>query len=385
MRSTSCFSVYLKKNVYRDSSGEEVEIKKKKKKKKCRLSKCCKKKKDKDSDPSDTDDETTGLIKKPKKEATDSDYYSSGNSTEYSYSYQHKKDITAASPKNSPSFIDVEKQHLPDQATMDSFRKGSSEDEKSELSSPEDREFSPSLHSSSSSILTQLHEDKAPLLLEQDALNRKPKQSRLVKIVVSRNVPKRPVRTRIRLSTRNSSPITEDGRRVPRTYEIPRSPVSHRDKAMDTMQKTMFDSCSSIDSEIKQKHTNFVPKLDLSSIEIEHSPQYIYNKPENRFKNVRYEIVKETPSSSSRSSTVRSQINSDGRELLEVPTFDVGTDPLDVHDKNKAVQSKGHININKTRKYSKSKKSSDNPKIAKRPNRFVKFIRKVFHKVRLHT
>lgn len=364
--------------ICRDSSGEEAVVEKKKKKKRgCRISKCCKKKKDKHSDTSDTeDDERTGLIPKPKKPATDSDYYSSGNSTEYSYTYQNQKDITAPSPRHPPSFRDVEKQHLPDHASMDSFRKGTTDDEGSELSSPEEHAYFPS----SSSYLTPLDKDAVPLLVE-DALRHKPRDSRLVKIVVSRKVPKQKVRRRIRVPSRDSSPVTADGRRVPRSYEIPRSPTAQEDKATETMQKTMFDDCSSVDSEIKHKHKNVVPKLDLSSIHSENSPQYIYNKPENRFKNVRYEIVKETPSSLSGSSTVRSRINSDGREILEMPVFDTGTDPLEAYDVDRTARSKGHKNNNKSRKY--SKKVSDNPKIAKKPNKFVKFLRKVFRKVQL--
>lgn len=61
------------------------------------------------------------------KRKADSDYYSSD--TDYSYSYQYDKDQAAVLPKEeqAPYFKDVEKQEVPDYASMDSFREDHTE------------------------------------------------------------------------------------------------------------------------------------------------------------------------------------------------------------------------------------------------------------------
>lgn len=64
-------------------------------------------------------------IKKP---AIDSDYYSTDTSTDYSYSYQDDKNKYDSVPQTPMPFKDVEKQEIPDYASMESYR-GGSEDE----------------------------------------------------------------------------------------------------------------------------------------------------------------------------------------------------------------------------------------------------------------
>lgn len=58
----------------------------------------------------------------PKISAPDSDYYSSDSSTDYSYSYQDDKTKYDSTPPTQIPFRDVEKQEIRDYASMDSYR-----------------------------------------------------------------------------------------------------------------------------------------------------------------------------------------------------------------------------------------------------------------------
>lgn len=58
----------------------------------------------------------------------DSDYYSTDTSTDYSYSYQDEKNKYDAVPQAPIPFKDVEKQDIPDYASMDSYRQGSDDE-----------------------------------------------------------------------------------------------------------------------------------------------------------------------------------------------------------------------------------------------------------------
>lgn len=62
-----------------------------------------------------------------KKTIIDSDYYSTDTSTDYSYSYQDDKTKYDAIPQAPIPFKDVEKQEIPDYASMESYREGSEE------------------------------------------------------------------------------------------------------------------------------------------------------------------------------------------------------------------------------------------------------------------
>lgn len=70
---------------------------------------------------SDEESDTDYIHGKPTR-AEDSDYYSSDASTDYSYSYQHEKTKYDNVPQTPRPFKDIEKQEIPDYASMESFR-----------------------------------------------------------------------------------------------------------------------------------------------------------------------------------------------------------------------------------------------------------------------
>lgn len=118
----------------RDSSGDEASEYSRLSKKKRRKCKWCKKicgKDDTEGEQSDEDDEhkdettaapETDTTSSLTKRETDSDYYSTDEESG-SFDYQYKKDVTQKAeqpPKR--TFTDLEKQRIPDYASMESFR-----------------------------------------------------------------------------------------------------------------------------------------------------------------------------------------------------------------------------------------------------------------------
>ncbi|KAF2893369.1 hypothetical protein ILUMI_12803 [Ignelater luminosus] len=104
----------------KDSSEEDnIAIKKKKRKKRkkrCLISKCLKEDHD-----SDSDDDASSLLKDDS-ETTDSDY-TSGTTTDNSYTYQNSKDISGELPTDSSyKFSDREKQNIPDYVSWGTFQ-----------------------------------------------------------------------------------------------------------------------------------------------------------------------------------------------------------------------------------------------------------------------
>lgn len=155
-----------------------------------------------------------------------------------------------------------------------------------------------------------------------------------------------------------------------------------------------LDTDSSVDSEIRENRNLVVPKLDLSSLETGTEPQIVYNKPgsEQRFKNIKYEVVKETPTTSSRTSipSVGGSGRSD-RENIEIPVYSgypVGSTNMAGNETEAGASSNvaPKSNMGEEREGSRKKRTSKRKTISKRkrgkrPNKFMKFINKVFRRV----
>lgn len=372
---------------FRDSSGDEQQPPKKKKKK-CRISKCCKKKDDTD-DESDSDDTKKLLPSKPPREegeigrqnrkpnqTDDSDYYSSGHSTDYSYTYQDSKDITTPSSQPSQStFVDVERQYRHEYASMDSFRDTDEENDVRRVSGSRDKAVEAWSGSSSTSIITKPRniETKQP----------KKEAARRLKVPVfllgKTDTPRNP---------KKESPFEMASAKEKTPLLSSNDPLSSTDDERNTL--TVFDSDSSVDSEIQQNRTLLVPKLDLSSLETQTEPEVIHNRPgkEQRFKNIKYEVVKETPTTSSRT-TITSQSGSgrSDRDIVDVPVYPQYLKASTKMSSNanggtysKSARSKTGKGGGKQRAYMRYKPISKR-KQGKRPNKFMKFLSKIFHRV----
>lgn len=368
------------------SEDEREHPKKKKKKRKCRISKCCKNKDDSD-DETDSDDGKKLLPSKSLKEGeeddnkqrnkimqTDSDYYSSGNETDYSYSYQNEKDITTPSSQPSQrSFVDIEKQHYPDYASMESFREMEHEIETPTVSGSRKKLVVTCYDSSSSEVTTQYREEMP-----------KPIKRKFIR--------------RIRFIGFSRSKSGENQTTSKDSFELAAAKeetpllssneyfISTDEEKEQTMSPTV-DTDSSIDSEIREKQAANVPKLDLSSLETESEPTVIYSKPgaEQRFKNIKHEIVKETPTSTSRSTQTGRRSVESGDYILEVPVCRRysarSTETLDNISRRKlpaksSLASKPSAISKPAKRHNALRKK----KHRKQPNKFVKFIRKLFRK-----
>lgn len=360
---------------FRDSSGDE-QLPPKKKKRKCRISKCCKKK-DKTSDDSDSDDTKKLLPSEPPKEESDnekqrnhtydSDYYSSGHSTDYSYTYQTSKDITSPSSHLSQtSFRDVERQYRHEYASMDSFRDTEQENDVPRVNSLRDKGVEAWFQSSSTSTTTE------PRNVQTKQPRTKPKKDLELFSFLRRK------KTQSKTAAEEETSLLSSN-----------EPLSSTD---DESTSNAFDTDSSIDSEIQEQQSLVVPKLDLSALETETEPQVVYNKPgnEQRFKNIKYEVVKETSSSSSGRTTIRTASNSGStdREIMDVPFYpehqEANSKMLDKTmpeaDSKYYVKSKTGGNAGKPTK--RTFKTISKRKRGKRYNKFIKFFHKIFRRVR---
>lgn len=160
-------------NIYfcsRDSSEDELPEPKKKKKRFWRLLPCRKRKEPPDTDSDESDETGPAEIsleaevlseKYSESETEDSDYYSSGSTTDYSYSYQNDKDTTALPERISrESFVDIERQNRLDYASMQSFGVAdplTDDSTEEEVILKTDRYLPMSLHSISSSSVGSLN------------------------------------------------------------------------------------------------------------------------------------------------------------------------------------------------------------------------------------
>lgn len=419
--------------MLRDSSAEEEDLSKKPKRKKKRRCRCCpcsrcfEEESDSDSDGSDFIRRTEATPSTGVEPQMDSDY-SSGEETDYSYTYQEQKDVGV--PQESTyktSFYDIEKQHLPDYASMDSYRDTTSTTPDYDLSrtvyeSDESSEFE--------HLETFTESKKGPTVLKKRVSLEDP-QDHLKEFIKLKMFTKAPPSTtqdtftgpregsmvlkkriatgsfanmqdrlkefvRLKVFTKASPstieeehPLLEDGSVLEATLSTPRSSGKARSR---------YSTYSSSESDFakSEKHQNVVPPLHLSSLE---STEFSTSHRSDLFRNVKYEVVREVSTTTSTTSEFIHNLGigsgTQGTSFTSQSTHDAISGAkltilkIDYLILTYAAGSKGYDKSGgykqKARDYyenSKNVKSADNPTFAKASSGLMKFVSKFFHKVR---
>lgn len=378
---------------FRDSSEEEPkaltpkEIKKSKWRKWFLCSKCCKiccpegeEEKDtieskpwkgkKDAEDKYSSDEDDRLLKEEPyqmdqkddeiNKTKDSDYYSSDNSTDYSYSYQYDKGHESQPVPIVTPFKDVEKQEVPDYASMSSFGEGESEFDRDHSKLMLDKATATVLKRSTGTVIsgTKFEEirrgrkvefidvpEKTKETVRRKKRKKKPRTGEERPLLGHESCSctssdtddsgrlhhlQSPVLTMLKSSSSfispnkespstlssedkgESSSISAVGTETKSDIRHAKDLIPHLD--LSHVQRIPIDNTSSsLDSEIKFNHQYIkmtVPELDLSTLSS--TPRYV----SDIFGNVKYDEVSESPkstSSSSRQHTTSSDISSTNR------------------------------------------------------------------------
>lgn len=223
----------------------------------------------------------------------DSDY-SSGEKTDYSYTYQEQKDVTSVQETASrSSFIDPEMQNIPDYASMGSYRDISTTTSDYDLSGSPDESDEPFEFVKKMPIPS--HKKEAVISEKQPSKTSFANMQKRLKDFL-----------KLQLSKGSSSQAEEEEQLLPSEDESVLEATFSTPRADES---TYLSHYSSSDSDYTESHskTQAVPPLHLSSLDSGSSFSSGYRK---MFQNIKYEVVRETSSSTSTTHDYRKGIRS---------------------------------------------------------------------------
>ncbi|KAJ8924160.1 hypothetical protein NQ315_006944 [Exocentrus adspersus] len=291
----------------------------------------------------DTSDEEGQLLKEDtaKLDKTiDSDYYSSSdNSTDYSYSYQYDKNYESQALPLVTSFKDVEKQEVPDYASMSSFREEPEEKLDKATSTVAKRSVGTVVSGATFEDLRKGRkveftgvQDKSKTTIRKKKATKKKKRSGEERPLLDdassctcsdtddndgiKHLPS-PVLTYLKSSSSSITPSKEDSCQCPvvsttgsgteNDFEVLIPELDLSDLGQEENPANPAVSAGAISEAMYA-----VPQLDLSSLSSRSDKNYV----QSFFGNVKYDEVSESASSSSRRYTSSTEISSVERASL---------------------------------------------------------------------
>ncbi|KAJ8955684.1 hypothetical protein NQ318_008555 [Aromia moschata] len=317
---------------------------------------------DASSDEQQEEYEVDETKEQPTEKPRDSDYYSSDESTDYSYSYQYDKSPQETQTEPPPrSFKDVEKQEMPDYASMESFREDFAERLSGECVCVDDEEpetfYRASILPAKKSVGT---------ILSGTTFDESRKQRHIDFIGVSsssssdaRRKPLKRIRREEEIPLIRADPSlclcsdSDDSDLVEKEVPailLPRSTTSTTTDKIRSLDSTSSDDDTDeaahpdLDPEVKDdlRYVHMlVPQLDLSEL-TESRPSSKKSYAEDLFSHVSYEEVSESPPTSSSSQQLYSSTNisSIKKNLLNIPDKQEEQMKKDLVDKGTNTEEK---------------------------------------------